>query len=212
MPEQSKLARSIHQGEAQDADSKKYLKLGKKITDVVLHKITGLTTEDPEYWGLREMLTPEMCDVANKMKLRKFYNLDELIKMNKEIEPAHLVKLLDEMSVIGILEYGYGERYGKDGPLYDFDVRTMSEEEKIKHREWRVCFFVPGSAELFNSSLDRIEKNPAVTNFFERMTFIPLAGITQMIPEGGDGVGMHVIPVEKEVQMNNEAIDVEKIS
>lgn len=212
MPEQSKLARSIHQGEAQDADSKKYLKLGKKITDVVLHKITGLTTEDPEYWGLREMLTPEMCDVANKMKLRKFYNLDELIKMNKEIEPAHLVKLLDEMSVIGILEYGYGERYGKDGPLYDFDVRTMAEEEKIKHREWRVCFFVPGSAELFNSSLDRIERNPAVTNFFERMTFIPLAGITQMIPEGGDGVGMHVIPVEKEVQMNNEAIDVEKIS
>ena len=212
MPEQSKLARSKYQGEAPNADSEKYLKLGRKITDVVVHKLKGLTTEDPEYWGLREMLTPEMCDICNKMKLRKFYNLDELIKMNREIEPARLIKLLNEMSVIGILEYGYGERYDHDGPTYDFDVRKMSEEEKLKHREWRVCFFVPGSAELFNSSVDRIEKNPAVTNFFERMTFIPLAGITEMIRPGGNGIGMHVIPVEKEVLMNNDHIELEQIS
>ena len=212
MPEQSKLARSKYQGEPKDANSDKYLKLGRKITDAVVHKLKGLTTEDPEYWGLKEMLTPEMCDVLNKMKLRKFYDLDALIKMNPEVEPAHLVKLLDQMSVIGILEYGYGEKYDDNGPKYDFDVRKMSEEEKIKHREWRLCFFVPGSAELFNSSVDRIERNPAVTNFFERMTFIPLAGITEMIPEGGNGIGMHVIPVEKEVLMNNDHIKLEKIS
>lgn len=29
------------------------------------------------------------------------------------------------------------------------------------------------------------------------MTYIPLAGITQMVPPGGGGIGMHVIPVEK---------------
>lgn len=32
------------------------------------------------------------------------------------------------------------------------------------------------------------------------MTYIPLAGITQMVPPGGAGVGMHVIPVEKQFQ------------
>ena len=210
MPKQNDKIISKFQGE-KDPNAK-YIKLGKKITDVVPHKLFGPTAVDPEYWGLREMLTPEMCDIANKMKLRKFYNLDELIKMNKEFEPARLIKLLDEMSVIGILEYGYGEKYSDDGPTYEFNVREMSEEEKIKHREWRLCFFVPGSAELFNSSVDRIERNPAVTSFFERMTFIPLAGITQMVRPGGDGIGMHVIPVEKEVNASPESVDIERIS
>jgi NADPH-dependent glutamate synthase beta subunit-like oxidoreductase len=210
MPKQNDKVISKYQGE-KDVNEK-YIKLGKKITDVVKHKLGPLTSDDPEYWGLREMLTPEMCDVLLKMKLRKFYNLDQLLKMNPEVEPAHLVDLLNQMSVIGILEYGYGERYSHDGPTYDFDVRTMSEEEKLKVREWRLCFFVPGSAELFNSSVDRIERNPAVTSFFERMTFIPLAGITQMVRPGGNGIGMHVIPVEKEVNASPESVNIEHIS
>ena len=44
------------------------------------------------------------------------------------------------------------------------------------------------------------------------MTFIPLAGITQMIPQGGDGIGMHVIPVEKAINAENKSIDLEHIS
>ena len=33
-----------------------------------------------------------------------------------------------------------------------------------------------------------------------------------MVRPGGDGIGMHVIPVGKEVSMHNEALDIEKIS
>ena len=33
-----------------------------------------------------------------------------------------------------------------------------------------------------------------------------------MVPTGGAGIGMHVIPVEKAIDMNNEAISLEKIS
>ena len=57
-----------------------------------------------------------------------------------------------------------------------------------------------------------IAKNPAVASFCERMTFIPLAGITQMVPPGGDGIGMHVIPVEKAIEMENKSVSVEHIS
>ena len=61
------------------------LKLGTMITDRYLVKYTrSMKTDDPEYWGLREMLTPEMVDMCNKMKLRKHYTLDDLIKL-KEI-------------------------------------------------------------------------------------------------------------------------------
>lgn len=200
MPEQNDKIISEHQGEKNP--DKRYIKLGKKITDAVPHKIFGIKSDDPEYWGLKEVLTPEMCDIANKMKLRKFYTFEKILKMNKGYEPAALQKLLDEMSYIGILEYDYGDNYDHDGELKD----------KPRIKRYRVPFFVPGSAELFNSSVDRIERNPAVASFFERMTFIPLAGITQMIPPGGDGIGMHVIPVEKAIKAENESVDLEHIS
>lgn len=200
MPEKSTLVISKYEGE-KDFD-KQYAKLAKKITDVVPHKLLGIKSTDPEYWGLKEVLTPDMVKIALKMKLRKFYTIDELLKMNKEFEAIEVQRLLDEMSVIGILEYDYGDNYNDDGPIKD--------APKIKR--WRVPFFVPGSAELFNSSESRILKNPAVTSFFERMTFIPLAGVTQMLPPGGGGVGMHVIPVEKAIEFQNDSIKLEHIS
>lgn len=210
MPKQNDKIISKYQGEKEV--NKKYVKLGRKITDVVPHKLFGVKTEDPEYWGLREMLTPEMCDIANKMKLRKFYSFEELLKMNPEYDAAALQKILKEMSVIGIMEYDYGDLYDHDGPTGNADIREKPEAEKLKIRRYRISFFVPGSAELFNSSVDRIEKNPAVTSFFERMTFIPLAGVTEMVRPGGNGIGMHVIPVEKAINAENTSIDVEHIS
>ena len=200
MPEQSDKVRSKYQGEANP--DKRYLKLGRKITDVVAHKITGITSDDPEYWGLREVLTPEMCDVGNKMTLRKHYTFEQMVKLIPDMEPTHLREVLEEMARIGILEYDYGDNYDHNGELKD----------RPRIKRYRLPFFVPGSAELFNSTVDRIEKNPAVASFFERMTFIPLAGITQMVPPGGDGIGMHVIPVEKAIDSENQSVDLEHIS
>ena len=202
MPEQNTLIKSKYQGEQGYEYEKEFRKLAKKITDVVPHKLGGVKTTDPEYWGLREVLTIEMVRIANKMKLRKFYTFEELMKMNRELKPEELQSWLDKMSVIGIVEYDYGDNYAWDHPI----------EDAPKIKRYRICFFVPGSAELMNSSVDRIAKNPAVASFFERMTFIPLAGVTEMIPPGGDGVGMHVIPVEKAIESENKALDIEKIS
>ena len=200
MPEQNKKIISKYQGE-KELD-KAYAELGKKITDVVPHKLKGVTSNDPEYWGLKEVLTPEMVALGNKMKLRKYYTFEELMEMNKDMEPCNLQKLLDDMSIVGIIEYDYGDNYDHNGELKD----------KPRVKRYRLPYFVPGSAELFNSTVDRIEKNPAVASFFERMTFIPLAGVTQMLPPGGDGVGMHVIPVEKAINSKSESVDLEHIS
>ena len=84
--------------------SKKILKLAQKITDVLGHKIK-VTADDPEYWGLREIVTDEMADIALKMKVRKHYTFEELVKLCKvkETEQEHFQKLLDEMSYIGLL-------------------------------------------------------------------------------------------------------------
>ena len=200
MPEQNKKIISKYQGDKNPDE--RYLKLGRKITDAMGHKISGVTSDDPEYWGLREVLTPEMCDIANKMKLRQHYTFEQLLEMNRDYEAIDLQKMLDEMAYIGILEYDYGDNYD----------HTHELKDRPRIRRYRLPFYVPGSAELFNSSVDRIAKNPAVASFFERMTFIPLAGITQMVPPGGDGIGMHVIPVEKAIDAESKSIDLEHIS
>lgn len=43
------------------APSEKIIKLGRKITDVAGHIMGGVKVEDPEYWGLAEIITEEMA-------------------------------------------------------------------------------------------------------------------------------------------------------
>ncbi len=191
------------------APRKKILKLGRKITDVAAHKLGGVKVEDAEYWGLAEIISDEMADVALKMKVRHPYTLDELCALcgvDEAGRPA-LEKLLGEMSYIGLLEYDYGYHYDHDG-------RTAPQSE----RRYILPMFVPGAAELFNMeelpdrSNPRLRDHPDVAAFFERMTYVPLAGITQMVPPGGAGIGMHVIPVEKAISMENRSVDLEHLS
>ena len=189
--------------------SEKIIKLGKKITDVAAHKLGKVTAEDPEYWGLAEILTDEMADVALTMKVRTPYTFSQLCQMN-HIAPEgeeKFQKLLDEMSYVGLLEYDYGYHYDHDG-------RTHEQTE----RRYILPMFVPGSAELFNmeetadGDNPRLREHRDVAAFFERMTYLPLAGITQMVPPGGAGIGMHVIPVEKAIEMENTSVDLEHLS
>ncbi len=72
--------------------------------------------------------------------------------------------------------------------------------------------YVPGSAEFTNMNADVIGEHPEMGMFFNHMSRLPLGKVVPMVPLGGAGVGMHVIPVEKAIEDNNEAISLEKIS
>lgn len=205
MPLMSKTVIPPHMGDKNP--SKKIIALGKKITDVAAHKLGKVSSSDPEYWGLAGIVSDEMADVALKMKLRTPYTFDELFKMN-DLSKEKLQSLLDQMSYIGLLEYDYGYHYDHNGP-------TIGKKE----RRYILPMFVPGAAELFNMEEDpktgennRLKTNPELASFFERMTYIPLKGITQLVPPGGAGIGMHVIPVEKAISMENKKVDLEQIS
>ena len=186
--DESKLPCSIPK-DAQPRE--KILKLGRMITDRIPAKLHGLTAEDPEYWGLAGVVTDEMADVALKMKVRKPMTLSELVKATgkpaEELEP-----LLYQMSCVGLLEYNW--------------------ENERHEKQYVLPMFVPGSAEFFNMHKQQIQDNPEVTAFFERMTFLPLEHITAMVPPGGAGIGMHVIPVEKAIETENRSADIEHIS
>ncbi len=179
-----------------DQPREKIVKLGRMITDRVPAKLGGVTGDDPEYWGLAGLVTDEMADVALKMGVRKPKTFAQLQKLTG-LEPSKLEKLLADMSLIGLLEYNWENLDGKN-----------PDHEK----RWILPQFVPGSAEFFNMRMAQIEEHPEVAAFFERMTFLPLEKITPMVPPGGAGIGMHVIPVEKAIETENKTASVEHIS
>ena len=199
----------------------KVVKVGKMITDVIDHKFGKITTQDAEYWGLEALLTDEMCDIMLTMGLRKPHTVPELWKLCNVAEEgkAHFQEVLDQLSFLGLLEYDYGYHYDHNG-------RTAPQSE----RRYFVPMFVPGSAELLNIDESgsgenpcydergeipynkRLAEHPELAPFFERMTYVPLAGKTHLMPPGGGGVGMHVIPVEKAIPMENQSLDIEHLS
>ncbi len=168
-------------------------KLGKKITDRIPQKLglKKITRNDPEYWGLAGVLTDEEAELAVKLGVRKPKTLAEIVKLSG-LEEKKCEALLEEMSRKGLLEYNW---------------------ENPKHeKQYVLPMYVPGCAEFFNMNANILDSNPEMGIFFEHMSRLPLEKITPFVPEGGAGIGMHVIPVEKAIEMENESVDLEHIS
>ena len=164
------------------------LDLAQMLTNRLFYKVKP---EDPEYWGLAGIMTDEEAEVAIKMKRRVPRTMADMVKLTgkteKELEP-----ILAHMSEVGVVEYNW------ENPQHE--------------KQWILPMFVPGSAEFTNMNVELLEEHPEMGRFFERNSFLPLAGITQMVPPGGAGIGMHVIPVEKAIPTESQSLDIEHIS
>ena len=168
--------------------------LGKMITDRLPYKfgIKKLTEEDPEYIILdRACSNDEIAEVMLKMGLRKPKTTAEIAKLTGKSE-ERIEELLTDGAMHGIVEYNW------ENPRHE--------------KQWYVQLFVPGIAEMTNMVLDQVEKYPELAQSFDKMTFLPLEGKTHLMPPGGNGIGMHVIPVEKAINATNTSISIEHIS
>ena len=88
--------------------------------------------------------------------------------------------MLDHLNWVGIIE--------------------SNRENPEKRLQYNVPIFVPGSAEFMMMNDELTAEHPNLATFFNLMTQMPLEGVTPMVPPGGAGVGMHVIPVEKAIE------------
>ena len=220
MPEMSTKFVPKHKGDKDP--NPKLLKFCAKVTDRVPGKLK-MTTDGPEYWGLACIFEDEMdaktreaaLDLLLDVVSKKFLTVREhrpyplLVEWNHKKHYTETDEefdaLLDKLAYFGLLEYDYGDKYTKDGPIAGAGFER-------KDREYWVPLFVPGSAEYTNMNVELMERHPELAMFFERMTFLPLEKVTPMVPMGGAGIGMHVIPVEKAISMENETADIEHIS
>ena len=137
------------------------------------------------------MLSDEEAELALKLGVRKPKTLPEIVKLSG-MEEKKCEALLEEMSRKGLLEYNW--------------------ENAAHEKQYVLPMYVPGCAEFFNMNAKILESNPEMGTFFEHMSRLPLEKITPFVPEGGAGIGMHVIPVEKAIEMESESVDLEHIS
>ena len=220
MPEMSQKFIPKHKGDKNP--NPKLLKFVRHVTDRIPGKIK-MDTDAPEYWGLACIFEDEMDAVTreasldllldmlpgNFFRVREHHTYAKLHQMNSEKhytpDDKSFDELLDKLAYFGMLEYDYGDKYTKDGPVPGTGFN-------LEDRIYWVPMFVPGSAEYTNMNVELMDKHPELAMFFERMTFLPLEKITPMVPMGGSGIGMHVIPVEKAISMENQSVDIEHIS
>ena len=171
------------------------LKLGKVITDRAKIKLglQKVTKYDPEYWAVANLApTKEIAELALSMGgIRKPKTFSQLLAITG-LDEKTLNERLEQASYTGLLEWNY--------------------ENEAHEKQWVLPMFVPGSAEFSNMNQDFLKEHPEMGRFFERMSRLPLEGLTHMVPPGGAGIGMHVIPVEEAISMEQESIGLEKIS
>ena len=188
----------------------KIAKLGKEITDraTVLLGKDKITPESPEYLGINSALkytaykydqkmADDILDICLTMKKRVPLTIEQLAKKNPQFDRAYLEKAMQAVSESGLVEFHWENLDGKN-PNHE--------------KRWVLDMFVPGSAEIMMINPEQSDMYPETADFFERMAYLPLAGITEMVPPGGAGIGMHVIPVEKAIPAESKSLPIEHLS
>jgi len=179
---------------APDPEKKKLiLKLAGMITDRYVQRYTHtIRVDDPEYWALDAVLTKEEIKfLLSFKKTRVPYDTKSIAQRNGMTE-EEAQKMIDHLLWVGMLE--------------------MTREGEDKRKHYNVPIFVPGSAEFMMMNDKLTEEHPQLATFFNLMTQMPLEHVTQMVPLGGAGIGMHVIPVEKAIEHENHSASVEHIT
>lgn len=177
-----------------DPEKKKLVKkLAVMITDNIPRKLPGGMKENHmDFWILDRLLTKEEVKFMLSFKKRRVgYTTSELAVMNK-MSNEEAQKIIDHLIWIGILE--------------------QNRDNADQHIQYWIPKWVVGSGEYMVEHPMLCETNPEVATMFNLAPQEPLELAAKLIPPGGAGIGMHVIPVEKAIDGASTSVSVEHLS
>ena len=168
-------------------------KLAVLITDNIPRKLPGGMKENHmDFWILDRMLTKdEVLFMLSFKKRRSPLTTKELAARNHMSEEA-AQKVIDHLLWIGILE--------------------QNRDNADHHIQYLIPKWVVGSGEYMVEHPTLADEHPEVATMFNLAPQEPLELAAKLIPPGGAGIGMHVIPVEKAIEANSESVSVEHLS
>ena len=119
----------------------KIVKLGRKITDVAGHIFGGVKVEDPEYWGLAEIVSDEMAGTIYGIMWRRdiYPSKKEIVK---DIRHHELYVLEKDNKIIGamVLNHEYDECYNKlSWQIFADDDEVLILHRLCIHPQYRGC-------------------------------------------------------------------------
>lgn len=162
----------------------KILKLAQKIDGLG----STFTEKDPQYYVLDCVVSDEQAEIALQMERRVPISAEKIAeKCGKTVEETE--RLLHELMIIGVVE----------------DTHENGCEEYV------LPIFLPGILENMVLNTEQFEKHPEIARAFQEMSYVPPV-VAPMVPLGGAGIGMHVIPVETAIPAGTKAATYEQLS
>lgn len=150
-----------------------------------------LAEKSDNMYGLCDMLSDDECELGMKMKIRHNYLPSELAKKT-HFDEEYVERMLDHLCDIGLVEFNW--------------------ENEDHHKQYNMPIFILGSMENMVKNDKLIQKYPQIADMFYEMGELPLAKIAPMVPPGGAGIALRVIPLEQAIPDVRQAVSVEQIS
>lgn len=145
-----------------------------------------------DFWILDRLLTKdEVRFMLSFEKRRTPYTTAELAKKNHMSE-EDTQKVIDHLLWIGIIE--------------------QNRDNADQHIQYIIPKWVVGSGEYMVEHPTLCDDHPEVATMFNLAPQEPLELAAKLVPPGGAGIGMHVIPVEKAIETEPTSVSVEYLS
>lgn len=168
-------------------------KLGAMITDVIPRRMPGgIKENNVDFWILDRLLTKDEVKFMLSFKKRRVpYTMEQVAERN-HMSLDDTKKMMEHLLWIGIME--------------------QNRDNEDHHLQYMVPQWVVGSGEYMMMNTKLVEEHPEVASMFNLVPQEPLELTSCMIPPGGAGIGMHVVPVEKAIEAETQSVSVEHLS
>ena len=168
-------------------------KLALMITDNIPRKLPGGMKENHmDFWILDRLLTKDEVKFMLSFKKRRTGLVTKELAERNNMSEEEAQKIIDHLIWIGILE--------------------QNRDNADQHIQYWIPKWVVGSGEYMVEHKTLTDTNPEVATMFNLAPQEPLELAAKLVPPGGAGIGMHVIPVEKAIEANSESVSVEHLS
>ena len=177
-----------------DPEKKKLVKkLAVLITDNIPRKLPGGMKENHmDFWILDRLLTKDEVKFMLSFKKRRTGLTTKELAERNGMSEADCQKVIDHLLWIGILE--------------------QNRDNADQHIQYWIPKWVVGSGEYMVEHPTLADEHPEVATMFNLAPQEPLELAAKLVPPGGAGIGMHVIPVEKAIDPKVESVSVEHLS
>ena len=168
-------------------------KLAVMITDNIPRKLPGGMKENHmDFWILDRLLTKDEVRFMLSFKKRRTGLTAKELAQRNGMSGEEAQKVIDHLIWIGILE--------------------QNRDNADHHIQYWMPKWVVGSGEYMVEHATLPDEHPEVATMFNLAPQEPLELAAKLVPPGGAGIGMHVIPVEKAIESVPTSVSVEHLS